>query len=110
MKKSRYTEGETRADFATTTVTSVVRWNRSGRVPPEDILRDFYGLGLITEGVLNQSMVEAEIDTAKAIAEYRAARSQISDEQRAEEAFEMRAAFGPGAEVVDIITGQKIIT
>jgi hypothetical protein len=39
------------------------------------------------------------------LAEYRRTRSnrQLSAEER----FEMRAAFGPGAEVVDVITGQK---
>ena len=43
----------------------------------------------------------------KWIDEYREARK--NHEPSAEEIFEMTAAFGPGAEVVDIITGQKIV-
>jgi hypothetical protein len=34
----------------------------------------------------------------------------MTDEQRAEEAFEMRAAFGPGETVVDIVTGERFYT
>lgn len=37
------------------------------------------------------------------LAEYRRNRRGPSDE----ELFEMRAAFGPGAEVVDVVTGQR---
>jgi hypothetical protein len=47
-----------------------------------------------------------EVQQAAAIAEYIEGRKNISDEQRAEEAFERRAAFGPDVEVVDIITGE----
>lgn len=42
------------------------------------------------------------------IAQYREARKNYRPS--AEEAFEMRAAFGPGETVVDIITGQKFKT
>ena len=49
-------------------------------------------------------------ETRKWIAEYRAARANISAEQRAEEAFERRAAFGPGVEVVDVFTGRRTRT
>lgn len=45
-----------------------------------------------------------EKDIQKVLAEYREARKNHTPS--AEEMFEMRAAFGPGAEVVDIITGQ----
>lgn len=41
---------------------------------------------------------------------YREARANMTDEQRAEEAYEMRAAFGPGETVVDIFTGERFYT
>lgn len=44
------------------------------------------------------------------IKEYVAARAGRTPEQLAEEAFERRAAFGPGVEVVNVITGERITT
>jgi hypothetical protein len=38
--------------------------------------------------------------------EYREARAKMTAEQKAEEAFEIRAAFGPGQKIVDIFTGE----
>ena len=52
-------------------------------------------------------MSEQKKSNAEWIAEYREARKNY--EPSAEEIFEMVAAFGPGAEVVDAITGQKIV-
>jgi hypothetical protein len=51
-----------------------------------------------------------EAHTSAIIADYRAARANMTDEQRAEEAFEMRAAFGPGETVVDVFTGERFYT
>ena len=47
-----------------------------------------------------------DVESSRSIASYKAARAKhgYSDEER----FEMRAAFGPGAEVVDCLTGQKV--
>lgn len=47
-----------------------------------------------------------EQDVTESITAYRAARAQMTDEERAEELFEMRAAFGPGERVVNIFTGE----
>jgi hypothetical protein len=41
---------------------------------------------------------------------YKQARSNRSPEQIAEERYEMRAAFGKGEEVVNIITGERFRT
>lgn len=34
----------------------------------------------------------------------------LAAEAAAEQAFEMRAAFGPGVEVVDVLTGERFYT
>jgi hypothetical protein len=52
-------------------------------------------------------MSEQKKSNAEWIAEYR--KAQMNRQPSAEEIFEMVAAFGPGAEVVDVITGQKIV-
>jgi hypothetical protein len=49
-------------------------------------------------------------ESAASIAAYIESRKHISDEQRAEEAFERRAAFGPGEDVVNIFTGERYTT
>jgi len=49
-------------------------------------------------------------EQAESIAAYIESRKHISDEQRAEEAFERRAAFGPGEDVVNIFTGERYTT
>ena len=43
---------------------------------------------------------------AVVIEEYREARARVTAEQRAEEMAEMRAAFGPGERVVNVLTGE----
>jgi len=45
-------------------------------------------------------------ETAKFLAKLRANPQPVTDE----EAFEMRAAFGPGVEVVNILTGKRFKT
>lgn len=37
---------------------------------------------------------------------YHEAQSRMTPEQEAEHAFELRAAFGPGKEIVDVLTGK----
>lgn len=44
------------------------------------------------------------------IREYAAARARRTREQVEEELFEMRAAFGPGVEVVNVLTGERTRT
>lgn len=53
----------------------------------------------------NQAM-ERDKDVDQAIAAYKAAR--MEHDYSEEELFEMRAAFGEGAEVVDVLTGHRI--
>jgi len=41
---------------------------------------------------------------------YMRSREEMTDEQRQEEAFEQRAAFGPGVELVNVVTGERFLT
>lgn len=47
-----------------------------------------------------------DAETARIIAEHKAYRAEHGYSE--EELFEMRAAFGPGEEVVNVLTGEKI--
>jgi hypothetical protein len=79
-------------------------WKSNGRPVPLSCFRDAY----VT---IPAGQQEAEtLYTRAAIADYRAARANISDEQRAEEAYERRAAFGPGVEVVDVLSGERYVS
>ena len=43
---------------------------------------------------------------AEIVSEYKKARAKMTPEQKAEELFEKRAAFGEGEKVVNLITGE----
>lgn len=80
----------------------VWRWKSSNNVPFEDMLECW---GLDSETM--QKCIEArKKDTSKVIADYR--KQMENHEPSDEEMYEMRAAFGEGEEVVNVITGQKI--
>lgn len=76
-----------------------LRWNSNGAVVPPHVFEE--------KGVKPPAgQVEAHnADVARALRNYRlrAANRELTPEER----FEMRAAFGEGETVVDIITGQK---
>jgi hypothetical protein len=77
------------------------RWKSNDRMVPVDACQT-YG---IPANMVAQSAARA-IETSDIIREYRASRAKVG--YSAEELHEMRAAFGPGAEVVNVITGQKV--
>jgi hypothetical protein len=89
-----------------TTVDSegVVRWKSNNSVPPKEVL-EFWKHQNKEFNYKKSNEVE-EKETEKFIQEYRESRKNYVPSE--EEMFEMRAAFGPGEQVVDIITGQKI--
>lgn len=93
---------------ATIDAEGVIRWDSNQQVPPEDCLDLAQHIGL----PINRAACDA---TAKAdrqafFAAYRQARRNRTPEQIAEEAFEARAAHGPGVKLVNIITGEEIET
>jgi hypothetical protein len=92
----------TRADV----VDGICRWLNSGNIPFEDMLEDFLMLGLISVECCRNSVDLREEESAAKIAEYVNYRKENG--YSAEEMFEMRAAFGPDTEVVNVITGERI--
>lgn len=76
--------------------------NCIGRILMADMLEK---LAMVTDKVDTAVTTAArEAEVAKELAEYRATKRTHS----ASELAEMRAAFGPGATVVDILSGEKI--
>jgi len=83
----------------------VVRWNSNDRVPFDDMLQEFLQAGLIDRQTLVNSNEARRVETAQFLANYRANYRGPSEEER----FEARAAFGPGARVVNVITGHEYV-
>ena len=91
---------------------SVYGWlllNGEFRPLMSDAMEELYNAGYADkENVLATEKAREEY-TKKAIAEYAEARKNRTEEQVAEERYEMRAAFGAGEEVVNIFTGETTI-
>ena len=82
----------------------VVRWTSNNRVMPKDcreILSHTVYRDLFSE---DASRAAEEAETAAFLESYRKNYKGPSEEEKAE----MRAAFGTGSTVVDIITGERI--
>lgn len=77
-----------------------LRWKSNNAVIGLDVFRDAY-----VEAPAHQKS-EYDKYLSASLAEYR--ESMKNYQPSAEELFEMRSAFGAGAEVVNVITGQKI--
>lgn len=83
----------------------ILRWCSNDAVVPRDIME---GTDWPYQDEMN---AVRDADLSAFVAQYKAARfATPTPEQRAEEAFERRAAFGPGEEVVDILTGERYTT
>jgi hypothetical protein len=82
----------------------IARWKSNDAVPPQECLEQLKALGLVFN--MHMSQFARDIETAAFIREYR--KSQASRPVSAEERFEMEAAFGKGATVVNVITGRKV--
>jgi hypothetical protein len=82
----------------------VVRWKSNNNIPPEECIDAFLKAGFITEQESINSTEQREIETAQFIREYQ---ERMKDYVPCdEEMYEMRAAFGEGATVVNAITGK----
>lgn len=79
----------------------VVRWNSNNQVPFDDMLQEFQTAGLIDGLIVANSNDARAQETRKFLENYRANYRGPSEE----EMFEARAAFGAGAEVVNVFTG-----
>jgi hypothetical protein len=92
------------ADEAYVDAQSVMRWRSNESVPPNDCLQAAMDMGLITLPQFTKSVEVSTEEMRQAIRAYVANQpAQPSDE----ELYEMRAAFGPGEVVVDVISGRR---
>jgi len=83
----------------------IVRWKSNGSVPPQDVLDEWSRAGFFFDNAASQKAREK--DFRAFVSQYRKNKLDIpNDEQKAE----MRAAFGPGVKVVNILTGRKTTT
>lgn len=91
-----------REDFKTKTVEKdgVLYWKKSGNVIPPCVFKD----ADLPYSEKQIAAADAEMD--KLIAERRAEVARMTPEERAERTFELRAAFGVGQKIVNILTGE----
>ena len=89
-----------------TVIDGVVRWKSNGRVPPGECLQKLALEGVEFDPSLTLAAHDAEVRTT--LGRYSAAQAARTPEQIAEDNAEIRAAFGPGVTVVDVITGKKV--
>lgn len=80
----------------------IVRWKSNGKIPHDDMLEKMEYMGC--EFDRNKSNEVRQQEVAKELMEYRKQQRGYTSE----ELSEMRAAFGTGETVVDVITGTKI--
>ena len=76
----------------------------------DDAMAELHSAGLVSDDCVTITRDQRDEWVERSLAEYRAAQSQRSLEQIAEERFEARAAMGPGVEMVNIITGERYTT
>jgi hypothetical protein len=84
----------------------VLRWASNNQSPFADLTGLWVRLGEITEAQANATEYSRQQESAKFLRAYREAQPA---EPSAEEMFEMRAAFGAGATVVDVLSGRRTI-
>lgn len=82
----------------------IVRWRSNGAIPPADVLEFWRHLGKVFDHDASQALRQSE--QAAFLDQYR--RINAGRQRSDEEMFELRAAFGEGAEVVDVITRDRV--
>jgi hypothetical protein len=101
-----FTKTEYGRTFTSTAYTDdgkVWKWDTNDRPVPLDAAKS-YGIPIDPEA--QKAAEDAYVDAF--ITEYRDARKNY--QPSAEEQYEMRAAFGSGKDIVDVITGQRFKT
>lgn len=87
-------------------INGVLRWKSNDQVPPEEIIEDFRAVDMISDYTANLSHTVRRAEIGEFLRQYR--EREKNRQPSVEELFEMRAAFGEGTEVVNIVTGTKI--
>jgi len=86
----------------------IARWTSNNNVPFADMIA---AMIIIGEDLNAEACEEArQADNARFIEQYIKGQASRTEEQLAEEAYEARAAFGPGEKLVNIITGEVTYT
>lgn len=80
-------------------VEGVLRWKSNDAVVPRFVYDEAFVVCPPEQGAAYDT------ETSRFISKYRA--SQAARAPSAEEQFEMRAAFGPGVDVVDVLSGRR---
>lgn len=75
-----------------------------------DALEQLFEEALIDQKIVDATNSARDAHDIESIEAYRQARANRTPEQKREEQFELQAAFGPGAKVVDIFTGETTDT
>ena len=88
----------------------VVFWKSNKRAVPNDLMLKWLELGFVSKEQVLATEKKATKQFQEFMVEYHKARAERTPEQIAEEEFEMRAAFGPGETVVNVLTGEKSYT
>jgi hypothetical protein len=84
-----------------------LRWTSNGRPPMDDMLAALLILDLITREQADEASTTRAAEIADLLKGHRADwRPGHASKPDAEELSEMRAAFGPGVTVVNVITGR----
>ena len=82
-------------------------WKASGNFLPAECIEKLMHTPYKTVISAEATARAREKQDKEAIERYRQAQEKQSAEQRAEEIAEMRAAFGTGSTIVDILTGER---
>ena len=89
---------------------NVVFWSSNKRAVPNDLMVKWLALGFVSEQQVTDTRHKEQKQVSEFLAKYVKQRAERTPEQIAEEEYEMRAAFGPGETVVNVITGEKSYT
>ena len=85
----------------------VIRWVSSKNCLPADCAEFARYLGFNVDLEAQKRARDRELRQLRK--EFIEARKSMTDEERMEEMYEMRAAFGPGAEIVNVLTGERFV-
>ena len=105
LNADRVTKRISRHDMHAVVTDGIVRWDSNGQVPPKDVVGEMLAGQAISTNECLASGRARDIETNIALDAYRTRMANHVPD--AEELYEMRAAFGEGAEVVNVITGQR---
>jgi hypothetical protein len=86
----------------------VIRWISNNSVPPKDVVEQFFENGLITAEQKEYADNTRAIELTEFLKKYKEAQANRSEEQKAMERAEVRAAFGKDVTVQNIFTGEVI--